>query len=224
MASSGCLKCLARPSALQLSTALHVSRTAAFSTTATNGAKATGDMLKKQQAKGAHLKKRGATSTLKIKKKVPIKSGKPPMPGERKALRKRVVLSNTNALDVGMTDMTAAMVADETLVGKVVGLDANTVDCLRAAEAFKPNQSWKFFQRPGLLIREESVVLARKLVATEEKKETLKLMLDGDRVTGKSLMLVHAMATASLRGWVVLNIPEGMFFCFSHVYLSTNSL
>jgi small subunit ribosomal protein S29 len=134
------------------------------------------------------------------------------MPGERKAMRKRIVLSNTNALEVlGMQDLTSEMVIDQEMVGKVIGLDGKTVDSLRAAEAFKTTQSWGFFRRLGLLVREESVALAQKLAAREETKETLRLVIDGDRVAGKSVMLIHAMAAAFMREWIVLNIPDGKF-------------
>ena len=177
---------------------------------------------------------------LRIKKKsIQKPTGKPPASGERKAMRKRVVLSNTNALEVvGMRDLDREMVEEmisdrqgkgaeaggegreselvvqgeadnEGLVGQVVGLMGETVDSLRAVEAFKPPQGWGLFRRPGLLIREESVILSRKVVEAEKEKKALRLLVDGDRVTGKSLMLIHAMATAFVRGWIVLNISEG---------------
>jgi small subunit ribosomal protein S29 len=47
-------------------------------------------------------------------------------------------------------------------------------------------------------------------VKAEEGKKTLRVVVDGERGTGKSLMLVHAMASACVRGWVLFNIPEGM--------------
>ena len=171
--------------------------------------------------------------TLRIKKKVPVKSGKPPAPGERKAMRKRIVLSNTNALEVpGLRDLdktldeelvklsadksegkeltqTWLLGEDLGLVGKVVGLDGATVDSLRAVEAFKTTQGWGLFRRPSTLIREESVLLSGKMADAEKKKEALRLVIDGEKGTGKSLMLVQAMATAFVRGWVVINIPEG---------------
>jgi small subunit ribosomal protein S29 len=74
-------------------------------------------------------------------------------------------------------------------------------------EAFKTTQGWGLFRRPGLLIREESVMLSRKLIQAEEGN--LRLVIDGERGTGKSLLLLHAMATAFVRGWIVINIPEG---------------
>jgi small subunit ribosomal protein S29 len=35
------------------------------------------------------------------------------------------------------------------------------------------------------------------------------MVIDGDRISGKSMMLLHAITTAFLRGWIVLNIPDG---------------
>ena len=144
-----------------------------------------------------------------MKKKVVVKTGKPPMPGERKAMRKRIVLSNTNALQVeGLEDLSRDMeLAVHT--GKVVGIPGEVVDSLRAVGAFKVSQGWGMFRRPALLIREESVKITESMKRSEEEKTGLVLVVDGERATGKSLMLLHAMATAFVRGWIVLNIPEG---------------
>jgi len=135
------------------------------------------------------------------------------MPGERKALRKRIVLSNTNALEVdGMQDLSRDMSGRlEKMVGKVVGLEGSTVDGLRAVEAFKTTQGWGLFRRPGVLIREESAELGRRMVGVEKGKETLRVVVDGAKGAGKSMLLLQAMATAFVRGWIVLNVPEGMF-------------
>lgn len=159
-------------------------------------------------AKIAAMRARGGTK-LKIKKKAVVKTGKPPMPGERKAIRKRIVLSNTNALSVQMEDLEKEILADRRLIGSVVGLPENVVDSLRAAEAFRPTQVWGLFRRPGVLIREESVVLSEKLAEAEETKGSFRMVIDGDRISGKSMMLLHAMTTAFLRGWIVVNIPDG---------------
>lgn len=96
------------------------------------------------------------------------------------------------------------------LVGKVVGLPGATVDSLRAIEAFKTTQGWGLFRRPGLLVRKEAVELTKALLAAKKEKTTLRLMLDGDKGTGKSMMLLQAQASAFAKGWIVLNIPEGM--------------
>lgn len=160
--------------------------------------------------------------TLRMKKKpIPKASGKPPMPGERKALRKRIVLSNTNAIEVeGMQDLSREMIdsmmkatAEGTapeVVGKVVGLPGTMVDSLRASEAFKTTQGWGLFRRPAVLVRKEAMDITEGMVSTaEKKKESYALVIDGAKGTGKSIMLLHAMATAFARGWIVLNIPEG---------------
>ncbi|MBN6743425.1 hypothetical protein JKG47_23815, partial [Acidithiobacillus sp. MC6.1] len=59
------------------------------------------------------------------------------------------------------------------------------------------------------MIREESVAVTEAMKRAEEMKMDMSLVVDGERGTGKSLMLLHAMATALVRGWIVLNIPEG---------------
>lgn len=188
------------------------------------------------------------SKTLRIKKKPPpVKTGRPPAVGERKALRKRIVLSNTNALEVaGLHDLSAELVdsiagvtpkaievedpnvstendlnqllglqaavkEEADVVGRVVGLAGPTVDSLRASEAFKTTQGWNLFRRPALLIRKEGVEMSEKLVKAQDKKSSVRMVLDGDRGTGKSLMLLHAMATAFVKGWIVLNIPEGTY-------------
>lgn len=225
MASSNCWRCLSRPTnPLTNSTLLSTISRSSFSTTAILAAP--GKTLSKD------IRTKG-TKTLKIKKKAFVKTGKPPATGERKAMRKRIVLSNTNALEVaGMRDLDSQMVdqlvrtEDAVLdgallslgegeeagdvVGSVVGLKGETVDSLRAVEAFKTTQGWGLFRRPGLLVREESVVLSRRMIAAVEKKKALRLVIDGEKGSGKSLMLLQAMATAFVKGWVVLNIPEGI--------------
>jgi small subunit ribosomal protein S29 len=149
------------------------------------------------------------TLTIKSKKNPAAKTGKPPLPGERKALRKRIILSNTNALPVQMEDLDKATLAERRLVGHVVGLPENVVDSLRAAEAFKPTQEWGLFRRPGMLIRNESLELSRRLAEAEIANKSFRMVIDGPRVSGKSMMLLHAMTTAFLREWIVLNIPDG---------------
>jgi small subunit ribosomal protein S29 len=248
MASSNCWKCLARPSLTPTPSLFNASVTRtgskAFSTTQLQlmsklNRPSTGGPRKNEKVKGQ--------KTLRIKKKPPPKTGKPPAPGERKAMRKRIVLSNTNALAVeGMREFDTGLVGEwergivreeeghdmvlegalgmvgkeegegkngEEVIGQVVGLQGATVDSLRAVEAFKTTQGWGLFRRPGLLVREESVLLSRKLIQAEEG-EMLRLVIDGERGTGKSLLLLHAMATAFVRGWIVLNIPEGKFLSF----------
>jgi small subunit ribosomal protein S29 len=151
-----------------------------------------------------------AVKTLRIKKKIPVKTGRPPAPGERKALRKRIVLSNSNALEVStMANMTPEL--DPAQIGVVLGLPGPLVDQLRAVEAFKTTQGWGLFRRPAMLIREESVEIAKTLQAAQDAKQTSVAILDGERGAGKSLMLLQAMATAFLKGWIVVNIPEGKY-------------
>lgn len=139
------------------------------------------------------------------------------MIGERKALRKRIVLSNTNALEVyGINDLSAKNMADETQIGQVLGLDGELLDQLREVKAFKPTQNWNMFRKPGTLIRRESVELGKTVIDvmagnTDGRPRSVRRIVAGERSTGKSLFLLQAMSMAFLRDWVVINVPEGMF-------------
>ncbi|KAE9381142.1 hypothetical protein N431DRAFT_538894 [Stipitochalara longipes BDJ] len=242
MASSNCLRCLARPSLSSSSLIVQSSFLNGSILKAAAMQSRAASKLAKPSTPGRKNEKVKGQKTLRIKKKAPVKTGKPPAPGERKAMRKRIVLSNTNALEVeGLRELDGGLVAEwersavrdaesagddlvlqgalglygkeegegkgEEMVGQVVALMGSTVDSLRAVEAFKTTQGWGLFRRPGLLVREESVALSKKLILSEEG-EVLRLVIDGERGTGKSLLLLHAMATAFVRGWVVVNIPE----------------
>lgn len=141
--------------------------------------------------------------------------GKRPDPGERKAQRKRIVLSNDNALPVeSLKDLTKDNVLDPKLEGKVMGFPDPIVDMLRAEDAFKPTQGWGLFRRPASLMRKETVQLATLMKEVEgaqagNKPKTIRRVLTGDAMSGKSTLLLQGLAMAHLRDWFVINLPEG---------------
>lgn len=140
------------------------------------------------------------------------KTGRPPASGERKALRKRVVLSNTNALEIqGMEDFTAENMVDAAHQGHMLGLSNDVVDPLRAIDAFKPTQGWSLFRRPATLVRNETVEMAQYVrdIAGAAEGKTVRKVLYGERGSGKSVLLLQAKAMALLKGWIVVHIPEG---------------
>jgi hypothetical protein len=164
---------------------------------------------------GAAGPSKGVT-TLRLKKKGrPEKTAKPPEPGERRALRKRIVLSNTNALAVSSAE---ALKTELVVRGppKIYTLPVEVIDQLRAVEAFKPKQGWAFFQTPAVLMRYEARVLRAVMdgISTEssetEAKHTSRKVICGEKGAGKSVLLLQAMALAFQRGWIVVNLPEGM--------------
>ena len=189
--------------------------------------------------------KRGVRSlnVKKGRKGVQTDTGKRPAPGERKALRKRIVLSNNNALEVSyLTDLTKASVLSGKNEGQVKGLPGEVVDSLRAVEAFKPNQGWSLFRRPATLIRKETIQLAllfkeaegdltreERFEAVEEaiesrkaeleavagkakwgSRKTIRRLIVGERMCGKSSLLLQGLAMAFMRDWVIINLPDGM--------------
>ena len=159
---------------------------------------------------------KGVKQATYIKKKirVPADRSKRPAIGERKALRKRIVLSNTNALEVqGLKDIDAQSMIDESLRGQVLGIPGLVVDQLRAVEAFKVSQGWPLFRRPAMLMRKDTLEMAKEIenISQGIRGNAIRRVFVGERGSGKTVMLLQAMTMAFLKGWVVINIPEGMF-------------
>lgn len=160
---------------------------------------------------------RGRSRNFIAKKKTGnLDRGKRPAVGERKALRKRIVLSNTNALEVqGMQDLNVTSIVDGSLMGQVLGIPGPVVDQLRAVEAFKVPQSWALFRRPAMLIRRQTLDFAKEMEQIDkDHTKSIRRVLVGDRGSGKSLMLLQAMTMAFLKSWVVINIPNGVCHFF----------
>lgn len=161
--------------------------------------------------------KKGVKSlnTKKSKKAPTGDTGKRPAQGERKAQRKRIVLSNNNALEVSsLEDLEKKNVLSEKNEGKVMGLHADTVDALRDVEAFKTTQGWSLFRRPAVLMRKEAIQLAKLFNQVEEsaageQTRTIRRILSGDRMSGKSTLLLQGLSMGFLREWFVINLPEG---------------
>lgn len=173
-----------------------------------------GQVLKK---KGKNVKdepKRGVSKNFKRKKeKRVVEKSKKPAVGERKALRKRIVLSNTNALDVpGIQNISMDLIVGEKSEGQIVSLPGSIVDRLREVDAFKVSQGWKFYRRPCMLVRSETVEYGRLLEEMSKEnaiKKTIRKVLVGERGSGKSLLLLQTMAMAFLKDWIIINIPDG---------------
>ncbi|KAK2611407.1 hypothetical protein N8I77_004746 [Diaporthe amygdali] len=218
MASQSCWRCLLRPStaANQAPTTTRslvpvvtpterilqnrTSPTASFSTTAHQHATHGGGA-------GQRAGKRMQLS--KFKKPKDIVRGKVPLPGERKAWRKRIVLSNNNAIPVhGSPRLDADNMADSASAGKVFKIPEGTMDQLRASEAFKSSQTWGLFHSPHALVRPEMVEMCASMKEKVAKGETLRMVISGEKAAGKSVLLLQAMANAFLNEWVVINIPE----------------
>ncbi|KAL1610964.1 hypothetical protein SLS59_000601 [Nothophoma quercina] len=186
-------------------------RVACFSTSA---ARYANPQMKKKNMTAAPKKGVKTLNTKKSKGGSSADTGKRPAQGERKAQRKRIVLSNNNALEVSsLKDLTKANVLSEANEGLVMGLPEPVVDALRDVEAFKTTQGWSFFRRPAVLMRKEAVQLAKLLkeaeeAATGKDKKTIRRILTGKRMSGKSTLLLQGLSMAFLRQWFVISLPE----------------
>lgn len=169
-------------------------------------------MPMQQKAKTAMPARGEKNSFRKKRKKGQTPSiGPRPAPGERRAARKRVVLSNVNALDVELENLTATTVLDASQQGQIIGIPGELVDRLRAAQAFKSTQSWGWFKRPAFLIRPETIEVSRMLQEATSISNTPRWIFSGEVGSGKSVLLLQAQAMALLKDWVVISIPESMY-------------
>jgi len=125
----------------------------------------------------------------------------------------------------GLQELSKDNSTDEVIRSKVMALPDELVDSLRAVEAFKVNQGWSFFRKPATLIREEAFEMSRLMDeiaaktpdkrlkgsgAEDQRGKTIRRIIYGERAAGKSVLLLQAMSMAFLKGWVVMNIPEGI--------------
>lgn len=101
---------------------------------------------------------------------------------------------------------------DESLRGQVLGIPGLVVDQLRVVEAFKVSQGWPLFRRPAMLMRKGTLEMAKEIedISLGRQSKAIRRVFVGERGSGKTVMLLQAMTMAFLKGWVVINIPQGM--------------
>jgi small subunit ribosomal protein S29 len=166
-------------------------------------------MKPKTEAQKRHAPSLRQSQSAKLKKKQRERPKLPPV-GERAAQRRRIVLSNTNALAVeGMENWGTENMTDPELIGQVAGLDGALLDQLRDAKAFKRTQNWSLFRRPATLIRNETIAIGKELESVNDGT-TAKHLVVGERQSGKSILMLQTMCMAYMNNWIVLNVPEGI--------------
>ncbi|KAL7276954.1 Vacuolar protein sorting-associated protein vps5 [Rhizina undulata] len=181
-----------------------------------------------QAAIAAMQKKRG--SQLRIKKKAPQQVKKAMAIGERKALRKTIVLSNINAPNVEIPELTEDLATHAEAVNTVFAIPNDIVDQLRKLGVFQTGQNWEYFYRPSTLVREESLKIGQtigwisgekaaekpKEVESKEEGKFHRMILDGRRGVGKSVLMLQAMTWALEKNWMVLSIPNAQDLVVGH--------
>ncbi|EEA24529.1 hypothetical protein TMatcc_007632 [Talaromyces marneffei ATCC 18224] len=168
---------------------------------------------KSRSMEGAPKFRESKSARMRKPKKATVDRGRPPAVGERKALRKRIVLSNTNALEVpGMQEFSEETMVDSRIRGSVLVLPVPMITQLRALQAFKPSQNWSLFRRPGVVLRRETLEMGRifEEISTQgpDQGKVVKKIITGKRSSGKSVHLLQAMAMGLLKKWVVISIPD----------------
>jgi small subunit ribosomal protein S29 len=159
---------------------------------------------------------RKGVKSLVISRKAPAVIQNPPHPGERKAFKNRIILSNTNAVEApGLHTLSAENIANESTLGKVMAIPGPVVDSLRVLGAFKRSQGWSNYRRPACLMTAKSWELGRKIaditrnnLENEHPASSMRRVIHGPRKSGKSVLVLQAMTMAILNQWVVFNIPQ----------------
>jgi len=131
-------------------------------------------------------------------------------PEALKLLRKRIVLGNNNALEVtGLQPLTTENAANQECIGSMVVIPDDTVEALKAIQAFKNTQGWNLFRKPCTLVTKETANLAKSISKVKANKTFRKEIVTGEKGSGKSVLALQAMAMAIQEGWVAIHIPEG---------------
>ncbi|EGX51048.1 hypothetical protein AOL_s00054g784 [Orbilia oligospora ATCC 24927] len=136
--------------------------------------------------KGGNIRKPAVNKPLNLKaKKKTVTSAKKPEPGYRRAIRKAIVLSNSNAPNLELPELTSEVLVDTESVGKVFAINMEDLEKMRALETFQKRQGWQFFYRPTTFIRNESVGIARAMESVERYtgEATEKATLSGSTAT-----------------------------------------
>ncbi|KAF2759339.1 hypothetical protein EJ05DRAFT_485368 [Pseudovirgaria hyperparasitica] len=132
---------------------------------------------------------------------------------QRRQVRRSVILTNDNALEVhGIPKLERKAIESLEIEGKMVRLMDSTVDQLRAVEAFKHNQGWKYFRHPSMIMTKAAVKMVNTLkrITDGVEPETVRTVVIGETTCGKSTLLLQAIAAAFLKGWIVLNLPNSI--------------
>ena len=179
MPPPNCWRCSSKPRIL--SPSIPVYHPAPFTTSAVQSARGRAVPTKSHPTKthGAIRRgtdrsqgpRKGEKATF-IKRKTERTRHKKPAVGERLALRKRIVLSNNNAIAVNdVPEFGFESIGDEQLHGQVVALTVPMVSLLRAVDAFKRTQNWRLFRKPTMLVRRETVEYGRLFKEMSEQPE-----------------------------------------------------
>ena len=213
MSYSVCARCLWRLQSSQAAAISHEAGRSSFHSTASQY----GAVMKAKKAvpgRSAIKFREARGATIKKKKR---DRPRPPAPGERKAARTRIVLSNTNAMDVqGLEELTKDNMMSTEHIGEMLAIEGTVIDRLREVKAFKTTQNWNMFRRPATLMRQESIELGKDFEDIKNEPKTIQRIITGDKKSGKSVHLLQAMSMAFMNNWVVINVPEAQDYTINH--------
>lgn len=192
------------------------SQNASFSTSA--ACFKTSLVKKKTNIPISNLKTKGST-TLKIKKKTPVKVSRPNEVGARRAERKKLVLANPNALEVPLPPLTPQLAIKKDAIGAMFTFEGQMVDTLKNLGGFQLKQGWEFFFKPSTLVRDESIKLGTLIGWVNGEKMEAKVEADIPKGGGKEKEGVKVEVDIPIGGYITtpkkipeVSIPEKSLF------------
>lgn len=93
-------------------------------------------------------------------------------------------------------------------IGTVFETPSNVTSQLYALDVLQSQGGYQYFSQLATVIREPSVDLSKVLVETPGPSDNRRIILDGPAGSGKSIVMLQAIALALQLKWVVVSIPR----------------
>lgn len=148
-----------------------------------------------------------------LKKAMPHKAQQPEEPLPKKTDRKVFQHYNPEAKFVLTYDLEVRhLLYSERHVGEVYSFPEPIIDQLHALGMFNPKQGFQYMRKPICMIRNNTGLVARQLLAKEVGHlgtKNRRVVVAGKPGTGKSFILLQMAAMAMLQRYVVFAVPRG---------------
>jgi Mrp family chromosome partitioning ATPase len=148
-----------------------------------------------------------------LKKAMPPKAQQPEEPLPKKPDRKVFQHYNPEAKFVLTHDLEVRhLLYSERHVGEVYSFPEPIIDQLLALGMFNPKQGFQYMRKPICMIRNNTGLVARQLLAKEVGHlgtKNRRVVVAGKPGTGKSFILLQMAAMALMQRYVVFAVPRG---------------
>ena len=150
-----------------------------------------------------------------LKKTMPPKLQQPEEPLPKKADRQLFQHHNPEAKFVLTHDLEIRhLLYSERHVGEVYSFPEPVIEQLHSLGMFSPKQGFQYMRKPICMIRNNTGLVARQLLAKEVEHlgtKDRRVIVAGKPGTGKSFILLQMAAMALMQKYVVFAVPRGTY-------------